>query len=94
MNRFESNPENSLRILTIAWKRVDVRCSLKNNENILLNSLSNISGYCDKIKALNIGYLYLKHRMKKNQKQRIILFIGSTIKFKPEEFITLVKKLK
>ena len=95
-NRCESNPENSLGILTMAGKRVDVLCSLTNDESILLNSIknTNISGECDIITALNIGYLCLKHRMNKNQKQRIILFVGSPIKSKPEEFITLGKKLK
>jgi len=95
-NRCESNPENSLGILAMAGKRVDVLCSLTNDESILLNSIknTNISGECDIITALNIGYLCLKHRMNKNQKQRIILFVGSPIKSKPEEFITLGKKLK
>lgn len=95
-NRCETNPENSLGVVTMAGKRVEVITSLTNDESILLGSLSkiNLNGECDIITALNICILCLKHRINKNQQQRVILFIGSPIKDTKENLIKIGKKLK
>ena len=95
-NRCEKNPENSLGVVSMAGKRVEVHSSLTNDESRLLEAVKSIhlSGECDVITALNISFLTLKHRMNKTQKQRIILFIGSPIKNKPEELVKIGKKLK
>ena len=95
-NRCETNPENSLGIMTMAGKRVEMIATLTNDESRLLGSMSgiNLNGECDIISALSISILCLKHRINKNQKQRIILFVGSPIKAKPENLILIGKKLK
>jgi 26S proteasome regulatory subunit N10 len=95
-NRFETNPENSLGIMTMAGKRVEMISTLTNDESRLLNSMNNIplNGECDIISALSIAILCLKHRTNKNQKQRIILFIGSPVQAKKENLIQIGKKLK
>ena len=69
-NRCESNPENSLGIMTMAGKRVEMISSLTNDESRLLGALSNIplNDECDLISALSIAILSLKHRVNKNQK--------------------------
>ena len=41
-NRFETNPENSLGIMTMAGKRVEMISTLTNDESRLLNSMNNI----------------------------------------------------
>ena len=83
----ERNPENGLGIISMAGKRVEVHVTLTNDVSRLLNSLKNIqlSGESDFVTALNIATLTLKHRQNKNQKQRIILFVGSPIKHSVEE---------
>ncbi|KAG8974883.1 hypothetical protein FRB90_009699 [Tulasnella sp. 427] len=55
-----------------------------------------ISGEADVIKSLQVAQLALKHRQNKNQRQRIIAFVGSSIKPKAEEkaLVKLAKKLK
>ena len=92
----ERNPENGLGIISMGGKRVEVHVTLTNDVSRLLNSLKNIhlSGESDFVTALNIATLALKHRQNKNQKQRIILFVGSPIKHSVEELIQTGKKLK
>ena len=93
-NRCENNPENSLGIMTMAGKRVEMISTLTNDESRLLGSMSNIhlNGECDITSTLSIAILCLKHRINKNQKQRIILFVGSPIKAKNENLIQIGKK--
>ena len=95
-NRCENNPENSLGIMTMAGKRVEMVATLTNDESRLLNAMYNIplSGECDITSALSIAILCLKHRINKNQKQRIILFVGSPVTSKAENLIQIGKKLK
>ena len=95
-NRCENNPENSLGIMTMAGKRVEMVATLTNDESRLLNAMYNIplSGECDITSALSIAILCLKHRINKNQKQRIILFVGSPVTSKAENLVQIGKKLK
>ena len=95
-NRCETNPENAIGIMTMAGKRVEMISTLTNDESRLLGSMSSIplNGECDITSALSISILCLKHRINKNQKQRIILFVGSPIKAKTENLILIGKKLK
>ena len=95
-NRCENNPENSLGIMTMAGKRVEMISTLTNDESRLLGAMSNIqlNGECDITSTLSIAILCLKHRINKNQKQRIILFVGSPIQAKKENIIQIGKKLK
>jgi 26S proteasome regulatory subunit N10 len=80
----------------MAGKRVEVHVTLTNDVSRILNSIKGIqlAGDSDFVTALNIATLTLKHRQNKNQKQRIILFIGSPIKHSVEEMVQTAKKLK
>jgi 26S proteasome regulatory subunit N10 len=80
----------------MAGKRVEVHVTLTNDVSRILNSIKAIqlAGDSDFVTALNIATLTLKHRQNKNQKQRIILFVGSPIKHSVEEMIQTAKKLK
>ena len=95
-NRCESNPENSLGIMAMAGKRVEMISTLTNDESILLNSMKDISinGECDITSTLNIALLCLKHRINKNQKQRIIIFVGSPVQANKESLVQIGKKLR
>ncbi len=95
-NRAERNRENSLGVISMAGKRVEVHVTLTNDLSKILNSIQSIrlSGDCDFITALNIATLTLKHRQNKNQKQRIIMFVGSPIRHSLEEMVITGKKLK
>lgn len=80
----------------MAGKRVEVHVTLTNDLSRILNAIKgiNLSGECDFITAMNIATLTLKHRQNKNQKQRIILFVGSLIKHSKEDLVQCGKKLK
>jgi 26S proteasome regulatory subunit N10 len=95
-SKFEKNPENGLGVISMAGKRVEVNVSLTNDLSMILNSIKAIqlSGESDIITSLNIATLTLKHRPNKNQKQRIVLFVGSPIKHSVEEMVQSGKKLK
>jgi len=80
----------------MAGKRVEVHVTLTNDLARILNAVKDIklSGESDFLTSLNISVLTLRHRQNKNQKQRIILFIGSPIKHKLDEMVQIGKKLK
>ncbi len=95
-NRAERNRENSLGVISMAGKRVEVHVTLTNDLSKILNANQNIhlAGDCDFLTALNIATLTLKHRQNKNQKQRIIMFVGSPIRHSVDEMVLVAKKLK
>jgi 26S proteasome regulatory subunit N10 len=80
----------------MAGKRVEVHLTLTNDLGKILatNQRINLAGECDFLTALNISILTLKHRQNKNQKQRIIMFVGSPIKHSIEDVEQVGKKLK
>ena len=95
-NRFGTNPENSLGIMTMAGRRAQMIATLTNDESRLYDSITNIplNGECDITSSLNIAILCLKHRINKSQKQRIILFVGSPVLAQKEQLVQIGKKLK
>ena len=95
-NRCSSNPENSLGIITMAGKRVDVNCTLTNDESTLSHSMDkiNLNGECDFTTSLRIAMLCLKHRSNTSQRERIILFVGSPIKNTMKEIQNVARYLR
>lgn len=54
-----------------------------------------IKGCAQIVNAIKIAHLALRHRMNRNHKMRIVMFIGSPIEgIEKTEFIKLAKKLK
>merc|ERR1719384_668875 len=53
-----------------------------------------ISGSADLLRGIQTAQLALKHRQNKNQKQRIVAFVGSPIRNTEKELETLGKNLK
>jgi 26S proteasome regulatory subunit N10 len=53
-----------------------------------------LNGEYDIISTLNIALLCLKHRINKNQKQRIIILVGSPIYAYKESLVQIGKKLR
>jgi len=92
----ERNPENTVGMISMAGKRVQVLSTLTTDQSRVLNAMKTISltGESDYITSLNIAQLTLKHRQNKNQRQRIILFVCAPIKHSVEEITLVGKKLK
>lgn len=66
----------------MAGKRPEILLTQTNDIGRLLNTLAgklSIKGFVDFSRSIKIAQLSLKHRQNKNQKQRIIAFIGSPL---------------
>ena len=53
-----------------------------------------VGGEANLSAGLQVAALALKHRQNKNQRQRVIIFVGSPIKEEEKELVKLGKKLK
>ncbi|CBZ54426.1 putative 26S proteasome non-ATPase regulatory subunit 4 [Neospora caninum Liverpool] len=88
--------ENAVGVLTYGEERVSVHLSPTNDMGAVLSALHGLrcGGDSDFVRGIQIAQLALKHRMNKNQKQRIIAFVGSPIKTAEKQLVTLGKQLK
>ncbi len=95
-SKTSQNPENTVGLITMAGKRVEVLQTLVQDPTELLTALHNveIGGDSDLASALQVAQLALKHRSNKNGSQRIIVFVGSPIAEDAKELTRLGKKLK
>ncbi|RID51166.1 hypothetical protein BRARA_H01852 [Brassica rapa] len=79
----QSNPENTVGILTMAGKGVRVLTTPTSDLGKILACMHGleVGGEINLTAAIQIAQLALKHRQNKNQRQRIIVFAGSPIKY-------------
>ncbi|KAK0552183.1 proteasome regulatory particle base subunit rpn10 [Tilletia horrida] len=91
-----SNPENVVGLMTMAGKSPEVLVTLTQDIGKILTALhsSKITGASNLGTGLNIAQLALKHRQNKNQRQRIIAFVGSPLVEDEADLVKLGKKLK
>jgi len=91
-----SNPENTVGMMTMAGKSPEVMVTLTTDIGKVLTALHNIklSGTAHFTTGVQIAQLALKHRQNKNQKQRIIVFVGSPVDEDEKTLVKLGKKLK
>lgn len=92
----QQNPENSVGILTSAGDRVEVMITPTSDLGKMISELAKVrvGGSADLLRAIQTAQLALKHRQNKNQKQRIIAFVGSPVSASEKELETLGKNLK
>ena len=92
----QSNPENSVGVLSMAGAGVTLHVALTGDVGKIL-SLSHgiaIGGEVNITAGIQVAQLALKHRQNKNQRQRIIVFVGSPIADAEAALVKLGKKLK
>jgi len=92
----QSNPENTVAILSAAGKSPGVLVTLTSDLGKVLSSLHEvrIGGSFDFLASMQVAQLVLKHRQNKNQHQRIIVFVGSPVKVDSDQLVRLGKRLK
>eukprot|EP01055_Gregarina_sp_Pseudo9_P005170 Gregarina_sp_Pseudo_9__5169@NODE_555_length_2587_cov_44_169545_g524_i0_p1_GENE_NODE_555_length_2587_cov_44_169545_g524_i0NODE_555_length_2587_cov_44_169545_g524_i0_p1_ORF_typecomplete_len346_score65_91VWA_2/PF13519_6/5_9e13VWA_2/PF13519_6/7_5e03Ssl1/PF04056_14/1e09VWA/PF00092_28/9_9e05Med25_VWA/PF11265_8/0_0069RE_R_Pab1/PF09522_10/0_34RE_R_Pab1/PF09522_10/1_3e04UIM/PF02809_20/28UIM/PF02809_20/7_8_NODE_555_length_2587_cov_44_169545_g524_i0681105 len=92
----QNNPENAVGLLTMANKRVTVAIAPTTDMGAFLQALHNIvcSGKCDFIRGIQTAQLALKHRLNRNQRQRIVLFVCSPIEATEKQMEVIGKTLK
>ncbi|KAJ3180208.1 hypothetical protein HDU87_002085 [Geranomyces variabilis] len=92
----QTNPENTVGLMTMAGKSPEVLVTLTPDIGKILTALHHISisGSSNLSTGVQIAQLALKHRQNKNQKQRIIVFVGSPLQEDEKALVRLGKKLK
>jgi len=92
----QSNPENTVGLLATAGRGVEVQVALTADIGKIL-SLSHgikVGGLANLSAGIQVAQLSLKHRQNKNQRQRIIVFVGSPVNEEESALVKLGKKLK
>lgn len=92
----QSNPENTVGILTMAGKGVRVLATPTNDLGKIVACMHalEVGGEMNIAAGIQIAQLALKHRQNKNQQQRIIVFAGSPVKYEKKVLEMIGKKLK
>ncbi|XP_078151859.1 regulatory particle non-ATPase 10 [Carex rostrata] len=92
----QSNPENTVGVMTMAGKGVRVLVTPTSDLGKILACMHGleIGGESNLTAAIQVAQLALKHRQNKRQQQRIIVFVGSPIKYDIKVLESLGKKLK
>lgn len=73
-----------------------VHVTLTSDRTRIMTALSKLqlSGQTDVLSGLQVALLALKHRQNKNQRQRVVVFVGSPIETETAPLVQLGKKLK
>ncbi|WOK98809.1 hypothetical protein Cni_G07521 [Canna indica] len=92
----QSNPENTVGLLTMAGKGVRVLVTPTSDLGKILACMHGleIGGEMNLTAGIQVAQLALKHRQNKKQQQRIIVFAGSPIKYDKKTLETIGRKLK
>ncbi|CAD7922434.1 unnamed protein product [Amoebophrya sp. A25] len=94
--RTGSNPETGVGLLTMAGERAEIHLTPTTDLGAFISALSGmqIKGKSDFVRGVQSATLALKHRQNKNQKQRVICFVGSPVEATEKQLETLGKTLK
>eukprot|EP01071_Lankesteria_metandrocarpae_P009150 Lankesteria_metandrocarpae@DN5146_c0_g1_i2.p1 len=94
--KMQANPENAVGVLTMAHEKIDVRVAPTDDIGKVIVALQSVplAGHCDFVRGIQTAQLALKHRMNKNQRQRIILFACSPIQATERQLEQIGKMLK
>ncbi|KAI9030806.1 hypothetical protein CLU79DRAFT_831339 [Phycomyces nitens] len=95
-SKTQDNPESTVGLMTMAGKSPEVLVTLTSDVGRILSALHSVrvGGESDLMTGIQIAQLALKHRQNKNQRQRIIVFVGSPIETDERTLIRLAKKMK
>ncbi|KAK1921384.1 hypothetical protein DB88DRAFT_500572 [Papiliotrema laurentii] len=92
----DSNPESAVGLMTMAGKAPALLVTPTNDIGKLLSAASKaqLGGQANFQTAVQIAQLALKHRENKNQRQRIVVFVGSPLEDSQESLVKLGKRLR
>ncbi|KAF8992930.1 hypothetical protein BDQ17DRAFT_1432059 [Cyathus striatus] len=99
--KIDSNPENTVGLMTMAGKGPQVLVTHSKDLGQILQAIhvasNNVGGSIDIPTAIAVAQLALKHRENKNLRQRIIVFVASPLEgdaADEKEMVKLAKRLK
>ena len=92
----QQNPESTVGVMTSAGRCPEVLVTPTQDLGKILTALHNVKiiGSTNFVSTIQVAQLALKHRQNKNQRQRIIAFVGSPLEDDQKELVKLGKKLK
>jgi len=92
----QHHPENTVGVMTMGGKTPRVLVTPTPDLGKVLNAMQEmkIEGQVNLATAVQIAQLALKHRENKNQRQRVVVFVGSPIAEEKGALIKIAKKLK
>ncbi|EPS65068.1 hypothetical protein M569_09711, partial [Genlisea aurea] len=92
----QSNPENTVGVLTMAGKGVRVLVTPTSDLGKILACMHGleVGGEVNLAAGIQVAQLALKHRQNKKQQQRIIVFAGSPVKHEKKVLEMIGRKLK
>ncbi|KAI9323552.1 hypothetical protein BX666DRAFT_1821769, partial [Dichotomocladium elegans] len=95
-SKTQANRENTVGLMTMAGKSPEVLVTLTSDVGKILTALHGvkISSKADFLTGIQIAQLALKHRQNRNQRQRIIIFVGSPVETDERTLVRLAKKMK
>ncbi|KAF9531021.1 hypothetical protein CPB83DRAFT_850040 [Crepidotus variabilis] len=96
--KIDSNPENTVGIMTMAGRSPEVLVTHTKEHGHILGGVHSaskkIGGSIDLPTTLNVAQLALKHRENKNLRQRVIVFTASPLETDQDTMVKLARKLK
>ncbi|KZV85683.1 hypothetical protein EXIGLDRAFT_622763 [Exidia glandulosa HHB12029] len=97
-HKVDSNPENTVGVMSMAGKGPEVLVTHTREVGKLLGALHDarqrLGGSSDVSTAIAVAQLALKHRANKTLRQRIVVFVGSPLAADEKALVKLAKKLK
>ncbi|KAH6803733.1 regulatory particle non-ATPase 10 [Perilla frutescens var. frutescens] len=92
----QANPENTVGVLTMAGKGVRVLVTPTSDLGKILACTHGVEvgGEMNLAAGIQVAQLALKHRQNKKQQQRIIVFVGSPVKYDKKVLELIGRKLK
>ncbi|VEU20527.1 DEKNAAC101462 [Brettanomyces naardenensis] len=91
-----ANPESTVGLLTMAGESTRVISNLTTDYGKLLSGLheARIGGETNLVNGIQVACLALKNRQNKNQRQRVVVFLGSPVDSEDSTLDKLAKRLK
>merc|ERR1711936_22583 len=93
-SKLRSNPESNVGLLTLSGLEVLVTLTTDSGKILAKLHAMQPKGDLQLLSGTKIAHLALKHRLGKNHKTRIVVFIGSPIEAEEKDLIKIAKKLK
>jgi len=92
--KMRQNAENACALLTMSNNHLVTTLTTDQSKFMSVMSRIEADGECRFTAAVRVAQLSLKHRMNKNHKQRIVIFVCSPVVEDEKEIIKVAKRLK
>merc|ERR1712228_658951 len=92
--KMRQNAENACALLTMSNNHLVATLTTDQSKFMSVMSRVEADGDCKLTAAVRVAQLSLKHRMNKNHKQRIVVFVCSPVIDDEKEIIKVAKRLK